>query len=386
MHYGYTMLYHQVHRETLDAAGGFLLTRTGRWGDQVKGNTIWPGDLDADLTHMGDQPPGESKKVVGGLPTALSFGIGLSASGFPFYASDTGGYRKSPPNNETRLRWVEANTVWSAMQVGDSSSEMPWEFNAANGRTTASLDAYKRYARLHMRLFPYAWTYAHAMRATGRPIVRPYGLANPFGEDVHVADEYFFGDNLIVAPVIEAGQTSRNVLLPGGSDWYDWFTGEHLNPNGQMVDAPLDKLPLYIRGGGIVPMLRDTIDTLAPTTQAGIESYANDPGMLVVRTAPGVDQPPFVMFDGTTIATSSDIQHIDFTPGTKFKQGVLFEIIALAKYLSPTMVTDATIGNLTHHNSYASLQAATEGWFYDPAATGGTLWIKMPGAASLDVR
>jgi alpha-D-xyloside xylohydrolase len=49
MHYGYTLLYHQIHREVLDAGGGFLLTRTGRWGDQTKGMTIWPGDLDADL-------------------------------------------------------------------------------------------------------------------------------------------------------------------------------------------------------------------------------------------------------------------------------------------------------------------------------------------------
>lgn len=385
MHYGYTMLYHQIHRELLDTNGGFLLTRTGRWGDQTKGMIIWPGDLDADLTKFGDTPPGESRRVVGGLPTALSFGLGLSASGFPFYASDTGGYRKSPPNNETWLRWVEANAVWPAMQVGDSSSQMPWEFTAQNGRSQASLDAYRIYARLHMRLFPYVWTYAKQIAATGRPIARPYGLQYHF-ENEQLSDQYVLGDYLMVAPVITAGQTSRAVKFPGASDWYDWWSGEHV-ALGTMAAAPLDKLPLYIRGGGVVPMLRDTIDTLAPTTLNGVESYANDPGQLVVRTAPGADQAPFVMFDGTTIEVTSGTRAIKLTQGTRFKQGVVFEVIAWSTaYSAPTAVNDASLGALTQRNSYTALQNATEGWFFDAAATSGTLWIKVPGAANITIQ
>jgi alpha-D-xyloside xylohydrolase len=377
-----------VHRELLDGSGGFLLTRAGRWGDQVRGMIIWPGDLDADLTRFGDKPAGETKGVVGGLPTALAFGLGLSASGFPFYASDTGGYRKSPPNNETWLRWVEANTVWPAMQVGDSSSQMPWEFTAANGRTTASLDAYRMYARLHMRLFPYVWTYAKQILATGRPIARPYGLAyeGATNIDVHRDDEYLLGDYLLVAPVIEAGQTSREVLFPPLADWYDWFTGERYIVNST-VQAPLDKLPLYLKGGGVVPMLRDTIDTLAITTDAATESYANDPGILVVRTAPGADQKPFVMFDNTTIEVSSAGQRLKLSPGTRFTKGVLFEVIAWrtahGTSAIPTAISDASLGDLTQRASYAALQAASEGWYFDPIATGGTVWIKVPGAADL---
>lgn len=384
MHYGYTMLYHGIHRELLDQNGGFLLTRAGRWGDQTRGVIIWPGDLDADLSRFGDTRPGESKRVVGGLPTALAFGLGLSASGFPFYASDTGGYRESPPNNETWLRWVEANAVWPAMQVGDASSQAPWEFNAENGRTQASLDTYREYARLHLRLFPYVWSYAHAMRETGRPIARPFGLAVPYMQ-VHPADQYFLGDHLLVAPVITAGQTSRDVVFPPGTDWYDWFTGERVAMPGTVtVAAPLDKLPLYLQGGGIVPMLRDTIDTLAPATMAGVESYARDPGILVVRTAPGTDRPPFVMFDGTTIETRDAVTTLVVTPGMKFTKGVLFEIIATPQ--APTAVSEAMTGALTAHGSYAALAAATEGWYFDPAATGGTLWIKVPGAATVTIQ
>ena len=384
MHYGYTMLYHQIHRDLLPLDGGFLLTRTGRWGDQTRGMIVWPGDLDADLSRFGDPLPGKSTKAVGGLPTALNFGLGLSASGFPFYASDTGGYRESPPNNETWLRWVEANAVWPAMQVGDASSEMPWEFNAENGRTQASLDIYRRYARLHMRLFPYVWSYATAIRRTGHPIARPYGLVEA---GAPIEDQYFLGDHVLVAPVITAGQTARPVLAPGGT-WYDWWTGETLAAGMSMIDAPLDKLPLYIKGGGIVPMLRDTIDTLAPTTMAGVESYANDPGVLVVRVAPGSDQPAFTLFDGGKLEATQSSRRLVFTPGSRFKQGVLFEIISRTTLAPapPTSVTDDALGALTQRNSLNALEAATEGWFYDATTLRGTLWIKVPGPAAVTVQ
>src|SRR5690606_22881883 len=131
-------------------------------------------------------------------------------------------------------------------------------------------------------------------------------------------------------------------------------------------------------------MLRDTIDTLAPATMAGVESYARDPGILVVRTAPGTDRQPFVMFDGTTIETRDHVTTLVFTPGEKFTGGVLFEIIATAQ--APTMVSDAAAGVLTAHGSYAALAAASEGWYFDPAAASGTLWIKMPGAATVTIQ
>jgi alpha-D-xyloside xylohydrolase len=382
MHHGYQLLYHQVHRETLTAAGGFLLTRTGRWGDQVHGTIIWPGDLDADLSHLGDPIAGEDTLAIGGLPTALAYSIGLSASGFPFFASDTGGYRRSPPNNETWLRWVEANAVSAAMQVGDSSSQMPWEFTTANGRTADSLDIYRRYTRLHLRLFPYAWSYGASIRATGHPIVRPVGLAYPeLGE--HPADEYLLGDFLLVAPVIAAGQTSRDVLFPPGV-WLDWWTGaEQIGAAKRSVTADLATLPLYIERGGIVPMLRDTIDTLAPATMAGVDSFANDPGLLVVRVAPGTDLTTFRVYDGTIITQGAKATELTFAPGMRFKEGVLFEVIAVAA--APASVTNSG-APISERASYPALTAAADGWFYEAGATGGTLWIKVAGPAMLAVQ
>ncbi len=384
MHRDYQLLYHRVHREVLPDAGGFLLTRTGRWGDQVHGTIIWPGDLDADLSRLGDAIPGESTRAIGGLPTALAYAIGLSASGFPFFASDTGGYRRSPPNNETWLRWVEANAVSAAMQVGDSSSEMPWEFTAANGRSTESLDIYRRYARLHLQLFPYAWSYAAALRASGHPLVRPLGLAYP-ALGVHPADEYMFGDFLLVAPVISAGATARDVVFPPGR-WLDWWTGSELHaqvdPTTQTVDADLATLPLYIQRGGIVPMLRETIDTLAPTTDAAVDSFARDAGTLVVRVAPGPTPTTFRVYDGTILTQDANASALSVMPGTTFTKGTLFEVIATPT--APTAVVNASVA-LTARASYAELAGATEGWFHDASAAGGTLWVRVPGAANVTV-
>jgi len=362
MHYDYQLLYHRVHREVLPPGNGLLLTRTGRWGDQVQGMIIWPGDLDASFAHAGDTVMGQSTLAVGGLPAAVTKGIGLSASGFPFYASDTGGYRHSPPNREVWLRWVEANAVMPAMEVGDSSSQTPWEFTAANGRDQAALDTYARYASLHLRLYPYTWTYAQQMAMTGRPIERPLGLAYP-ALAAHPADEYALGDSLVVAPVVAAGQTSRQVLLPPG-DWLSWWDGS-AQTGTITAPADIDTLPLYLARGAIIPMLRPTIETLSPVASGSTaDSFASDPGVLYVRIAPGPAS-SFTVYDGTLLSQAPGA--VTYTPGSVFTQAAMFEVIATAQ---PTAV-----GSLMQRASLAALESAPDGWFWENA-TGGTLWIK----------
>jgi alpha-D-xyloside xylohydrolase len=238
-----------------------------------------------------------------------------------------------------------------------------------------------------MRLFPYVWSLAQQMRATGYPIVRPLGLQYA-GMPEHPADQYVVGDALLVAPVITAGATARTVWFPRGA-WVDWFTGDEFfvaAVEQRSVTAALEQLPLFIVRGSIVPMLRDTIDTLAPATDAGVDSYANDPGLLVVRIAPGPHS-AFTMFDETKIEQQFEDNGdapgtIDYTAGKTFLAGALFELIATS---APTEVTTES-GPLTQRASYAALQSATEGWFHDPAATGGTLWIKVPGSAKIATR
>ena len=376
-HYDYTLLYHRVYAETLPETGGYLLCRAGRWGDQKNVSVAWPGDMDATFTRQGEtfvNRSGESIVGVGGLPATMVVGLNLGPSGYPFYGADTGGYRHSPPPKEVYIRWFEQTALSSVMQVGDSSSQPVWEFTAENGRDQATVDLYRIYVRLHLRLFPYEWSYARRIAQTGRPIQRPFGLQYP-ELGVHPWDQYLFGDDLLVAPVLSEGALSRTVVLPPG-DWIDWWDGTvyagGAGGGEALVPAPLEKLPLFQRAGASVPMLRPTIDTVAPATDPTVESYANDPGVLWVRIFPG---PPsvFALYDSTVI--SQNVTVFTVTPGSTFTSGSMLEIVGTSQPAGVDLGGTA----LTQAATPADLDAVASGWAYE-AATGGTVWVKVPAA------
>ena len=384
MHYGYTLLYHRLYAETLPESGGFLLCRAGRWGDQRYASVIWPGDLDADFTKHRERVMRKDRMVgsVGGLPASVIMGLTLGPSGFPFFGADTGGYRHSPPDREVWTRWVEQTALSSVMQVGDSSSQPPWVFTAENGRDETSVDLYRCYARLHLRLFPYAWTYARRLAVDGRPIQRALGLQHP-ELGVHPSDTYLFGDDLLVAPVLERGARRRAVHLPEGR-WFDWWDGavevaEGARGRELEVAAPLEKLPLFVRGGALIPLLRPTIDTLAPATDADVESYANDPGPLTVLVAPlAAGASRFLVFDGTELSQRRDADglHLGFQPGSRFGAAPTFEVFADT---APEAVR-AGGEALERHADLEALEASGRGW----AHAEGRLWIRF-GASDREV-
>lgn len=383
MHALFTLLYHQVYAETLPADGGFLICRAGKYGDQAHARVIWPGDLDASFSKHRDKlvDGKETFNAVGGLPASVIAGLTLGPSGFPFFGADTGGYRHSPPDKELFTRWFEQTALSTVMQIGTSSNDVAWEPTAENGFDAEMLGWYRQYTRLHLRLFPYEWTYAQAIGETGRPIQRPMGLAYPdLGE--HPSDQYMFGDDLLVAPVMERGQRSRSVLLPSGT-WIDWWTGDVLQGGARVdVDAPLERLPLFVRAGGIVPLLRPTIDTLSPTTEPSqVDSYATTPGILYVRVAPGASS-SFTLFDGAELTQSAAPGSLDLSSrdGAEFKHGVVFEVINAP---SPSAVTDNG-ASLAAVASADALEQAAQGWFHD-AALGGRLLVKVT-AGSHEVR
>ena len=138
------------------------------------------------------------------------------------------------------------------------------------------------------------------MSAGGRPILRAVGLAHP-ELGLHPKYDYLLGDHLLVAPVVRPGETTREVVFPPGP-WIDWFDGTRYEGGGPItVEAPLSKLPLFLRDGAIVPMLRPSIDTLSPTTMPeAIDSYATTPGVLYARVFPGAAS-RFDVFDGAFI-------------------------------------------------------------------------------------
>ncbi len=381
MHHRYQGWYHRVYSEMLPEDGGFLLCRTATVGDQVHGPILWPGDLDATFWPHGHEflKDGYPKKAVGGLPASMIYGLSLGPSGFPFYGADTGGYIHAPPDKELFTRWFQQTALSSVMQVGNGASTVPWETGGPDGYDEEMLDWYRTYARLHLRLWPYEWTYALDIPRTGRPIQRPFGLQYPdLGE--HPWEVYFFGDDLLVAPVLERDAREKAVVFPPGR-WVDWWDGTVWEgPREATVPAPLSRLPLYLREGGLVPMLRPTIDSLAPTTEPDrVDSYATTPGILYVRVCPGDEPTEFHVFDGTDLdqVREGPTLRIGFDAGAAFRDGAVFEVYDVAG--PPDEVTMDGVP-VPAAGSPEDLAGPDAGWWFD-AEDVPPLRIRVPDGA-----
>ena len=265
----YNVLYHEPYRRALDEAspdGGFLLVRASAWGGQAVADIIWPGDLDNDLREGLD---GE----VGGLPAAVTSLVSLAASGFPSFASDTGGYRGGMPTREVLLRWAEHTAFTPFLQLGGAGDHHnPWLYDADAGAI------YQRLSRAHMDLVPYFRMYALRASATGQPPVAHPALAYPRDLGSRVDPyAYVLGDDLFVAPVTVPGATTREVHVPPGV-WFHWFTGERFTgPSVVTVDAPIGQPPVLVRQGALVPLLPADVDTLVPVDDPAIVDRMDRP-------------------------------------------------------------------------------------------------------------
>ncbi|MCW5805566.1 MAG: hypothetical protein KIT31_24565 [Deltaproteobacteria bacterium] len=268
-HARYAAGYHDAYLGALPPGDGFLITRAGAWGEQATNTAIWPGDLDSDFTDFGVDN-GAGKANVGGLPSAISRGLALSVSGYPFYGSDIGGFRGFP-TTEALLRWAQYASLGTIMQLGGGGkSHDPWDTTLFDPGADAT---YKVYADLHMQLNPLLWTLANRAGADGTPVTRPAA----FVHDCACDDAMFLlGDDLLVAPVVTAGATTRTAVLPPGI-WVDRATGLAATGDGTTaitVPAPLAVLPMWQRAGSLVPMYARAADTLLPATAPGVTSYA----------------------------------------------------------------------------------------------------------------
>lgn len=282
LHHQINLYYHAPYADAYPDLEGFLLGRGGSLRGHTITDCIWPGDLDSDFTRFGE---GDH---VGGLPSAIRAGTGLSVSGYHFFASDIGGFRNNRPDHETMVRWTEYAALLPIMQYGGGGeNHNPWDFTAYDDSqfNEDTLSFFKKYAQLHTQLFPYFWELASRAEAEGLPILRSPGLAFPeLEEDDDAA--FLVGEDLYVAPVEEAGATSRSVLLPPGR-WEHWWTGEvYEGPARYEVPAPLGEGPLFRREGSAVPMLRPSVRTLSPS-DGSVDSWADDPGALWIRADVG---------------------------------------------------------------------------------------------------
>lgn len=226
----------------------FVLTRAAYAGSQ-KYCGGWTGDNHSIWAH---------------IALSLEQVCNLSVSGLAMCGSDIGGFG-SDTTAELLVRFYEAAVFVPFFRnhsaMGTRRQE-PWQFDET------TIDAVRKTVKLRYRFIPYIYDLAHECEKTGAPIVRP--LVYEYPEDKHVrniSDEYMLGSFVLVAPVIAPGKEAREVYLPDG-DWYDYYTGEKYSGGRYILaDAPLDKVPVFIKAGAIIPVADGEIRSTEDITE-----------------------------------------------------------------------------------------------------------------------
>lgn len=228
-------------RATTDKKRVFLLTRSAFLGQQRVGATVWSGDVYSSYWGLAHQ-----------VPAGLNFAL----SGNSYWTTDIGGYwpteeapLDSPKYQELYARWFEYGTFCPIFRThGHRPQNEMWTYSGVK-------PVLLKYDRLRYRLMPYIYSLAWRVHNEDYTIQRP--LVMDWREDPktwNISDEFMFGSAFLVNPVLEQGATHREVYLPPAPDWYDFWTGASVR-GGQKIqaEAPLDRMPLFVRAGSIIP-------------------------------------------------------------------------------------------------------------------------------------
>jgi alpha-D-xyloside xylohydrolase len=258
---------HDHWRATTDRKRVFILTRSAFLGQQRYAATVWSGDVIGTWMTFRRQ---------------IAAGLNYQMSGLPYWTTDIAGYgwpyerdTRDPDYQELYVRWFQYGVFCPILRthghrVNDTNELFSY------GPQTPTLIFYDE---LRYRLLPYI--YSLAWRVTNDDYTMQRGLPMDWPVDRMVrdiGDEFMFGPAFLVAPVTEPRATSREVYLPQAAAWYDFWTGTRVSGRRTVrASAPLDRIPLYVRAGSIVP--------LGPVVD-NADGQVNE---LEVRVYPGAD-------------------------------------------------------------------------------------------------
>ncbi len=294
MHNRYPVVYHREGRRYSKSKGRPIIrfNRSGFSGAARYSQVVWGGDP---TTGWGFD----------GLASAVKEALTMGLSGVSLWGSDIGGFftlsdqRLTP---ELLARWIELGAFSGVMRtkaegIGVPLSARPqvWE--------QPTLPLWRRYAKLRTQLYPYLQAADAAYRRTGMPIMRQLALAYPGDRRATGSeDEFLFGDDLLVAPVLAPGARSRRLYVPDGR-WIDFWKAVAYRPGSdgsfalgrarviaggrqRTVPAPLEQVPLMARAGTLLPLLPADVETLAPYAAADHVGLDDSRGELHVIALP----------------------------------------------------------------------------------------------------
>jgi alpha-D-xyloside xylohydrolase len=257
----YPLLYARGFYEGMQAEGQeniVNLVRCAWAGSQRYGALVWSGDVHSSFK---------------GLRNQVAAGINMGLAGITWWTTDIGGFHGGCPDEpefrELFLRWFQYGTFCPVMRVHGSRDPHSEPIGKKGGGFVNSGapnevwsygdEAYEicvKYMHIRERLKPYIREQMKAAHEKGTPIIRPLFYDFPQDERAwEVEDQYMFGPDILVAPVLYEGMETRTVYLPRGTEWENAWTGEKF-AGGQAVEVatPLDQIPLFVRAGVKLPI------------------------------------------------------------------------------------------------------------------------------------
>lgn len=240
----------------------FLLTRSGFAGLQRYSTATWSGDI---ATRWED------------MKAQISAGLNFSISGIPYWTMDIGGFcvesryvagqqqwNTTRTENADYKEWRELNTRWFQFGAfcplyrahGQYPYREPWEI-APEGHPAYNSILY--YTQLRYRLMPYIYSLAGMTWFNDYTIMRPLIMDFTYDTRVNgIGDQFMFGPAFMVSPVYHYGDRSRKIYFPKSAGWYDFYTGKFQEGGVKVnVEAPYERIPLYVKAGSIVPFGED---------------------------------------------------------------------------------------------------------------------------------
>lgn len=256
-----------------------LMMRGGTAGLQRYGVMPWTTDV---------------SRSWGGFQPQVKLMLSSGLSGLGYMSSDIGGFAVDPENptdEELYVRWLQMGAFTPTLRTHAQLLPEPYNYPGVE-------EISKAYIRMRYEWLPYNYTLAFENAAFGLPLARPLNFRGDNADEKYasLADEYLWGDDVLVAPVMQQGAVSRKVVFPEG-EWIDFFNPSQRYAGGTEaeVDAPLEKLPLFVRAGAFIPLYLQPVKN--------VKDY--DPQFVTVRYYPSEEETDYTMFDDNRLSPTS---------------------------------------------------------------------------------
>ena len=230
----------------------FILMRAGYSGSQRFGMIPWSGDV---------------SRSWDGLQSQMEIALQMGMQGMGYMHSDLGGFAGDYFDNELYIRWLQYgvfNPIFRPHAHEDVAAEPVYKDIVTKSKA-------KKQVELRYQMLPYNYTLAFENNQKGTPLMRPLFFEEPENSKLKtVCETYFWGNDFLVTPITKAGITTTSIYFPKANNWFDFYSDEkHLAGTTENVAVSEDHIPVFVRGGSFIPMIK----TIQNTSKYSLENF-----------------------------------------------------------------------------------------------------------------